>query len=384
MLNNARIGNYIAPPVAPAAAPVIPINPVLTSVALHIGRQLALGVFAVHSFVGHGAAPNRDAIALRPAVTQVRAVSPRVRSFVGRQQIAPAPAVARIIVDPTVRTIRISLPKLRSVVCQSAGEIEGRGPFPRIVSSQVRIQPPPTRSIASKAGRLYLASHERWSKPIVASIKLRPVAGDSFIASAKPPAAAAATPAPSRARPIAALVRALRPSTRSTVAAPQPHIPPAATSRARLTIVSVRTPLPRISSFEGPQGKWFRASHERWTKPILAFIRSLRPAVRTTIGAPRPHAIPAAAPRPRPRVALVRLPIPRTRASAGFGKPSSYNTKLAIALDARSAPLSADASTTASIGARQNVATIALETQDGTAVALGAVNSATISLNTSE
>jgi hypothetical protein len=50
----------------------------------------------------------------------------------------------------------------------------------------------------------------------------------------------------------------------------------------------------------------------------------------------------------------------------------------------RSAPLSADASTTASIGARQNVATIALETQDGTAVALGAVNSATISLNTSE
>jgi hypothetical protein len=117
---------------------------------------------------------------------------------------------------------------------------------------------------------------------------------------------------------------------------------------------------------------------------VVAFIRSLKPAVRSTIGAPRPHAIPAAAPRPRPRVALVRLPIPRTRARAGFGKPSTYNTKLAIALDARSAPLSADASTTASIGARQNVATIALETQDGTAVALGAVNSATISLNTSE
>jgi hypothetical protein len=94
--------------------------------------------------------------------------------------------------------------------------------------------------------------------------------------------------------------------------------------------------------------------------------------------------IPAAAPRPRRELALVRTPAPRTSGRAGFGKPSSYNTKLAIALDARSAPLSADASTTASIGARQNVATIALETQDGTAVALGAVNNATISLNTSE
>src|SRR4051812_2421313 len=100
MLNNVRIANYITPPAAPAAAPVIPTDPTVTSVALHIGRQLALGVFAVHSFVGHGAAPNRDAIALRPAVVQARAVSPRVRSFVGRQQIVPAPAVARIIVDP--------------------------------------------------------------------------------------------------------------------------------------------------------------------------------------------------------------------------------------------------------------------------------------------
>jgi hypothetical protein len=130
MLNNVRIANYIMPPAAPAAAPVIPIDPIVTSVALHIGRQLALGVFAVHSFVGHGTAPNRNAIALHPAVVQARAVSPRVRSFVGRQQIAPAPAVARIIVNPTLRTIRISLPKARSVVCLSAGEIEGRGPFP--------------------------------------------------------------------------------------------------------------------------------------------------------------------------------------------------------------------------------------------------------------
>jgi hypothetical protein len=337
------------PPAAPAAAPVIPIDPIVTSVALHIGRQLALGVFAVHSFVGHGTAPNRNAIALHPAVVQARAVAPRVRSFVGRQQIAPAPAVARIIVNPTLRTIRISLPKVRSVVCLSAGEIEGRGPFPHVVSAQVRT---PRPRVLSSTG--------------VPGIRV---------------VAAAAT---SRARPLTALVRALRPSTRSTVAAPRPHVPPAATSRARLTIVSVRTPPPRISSFEGPQGKWFRASHERWTKPILAFIRSLKPAVRFTIGAPRPHLVPPAAPRPLPRLALVRTPAPRTSGRAGFGKPSSYNTKLAIALDARSAPLSADASTTASIGARQNVATIALETQDGTAVALGAVNNATISLNTSE
>jgi hypothetical protein len=312
MLNNVRIANYITPPAAPAAAPVIPIDPIVTSVALHIGRQLALGVFAVHSFVGHGTAPNRDAIALRPAVVQARAVSPRVRSFVGRQQIAPAPAVARIIVNPTVRTIRISLPKARSVVCQSAGEIEGRGPFPRIVSAQVRIQPPPTRSIATR-----LEDSTSRATRDGRSRSLRQSSCGQLLA-------IASSPRPSRRllqlrrRRRAERGRSLRwfvhsgPSTRSTVAAPRPHVPPAATSRARLTIVSVRTPPPRISSFEGPQGKWFRASHERWTKPILAFIRSLKPAVRSTIGAPRPHAIPAAAPRPRPRVALVRLPIPRT------------------------------------------------------------------------
>src|SRR5947209_2277005 len=114
MLNRVRIGNYVvpAPPAAaPAVVAVIPIDPVASNYASHFVRQLAIGAFAVHSFVGRPVEKRASIAAAPVASAQARIVSPRVRSFIGKQTFVPAPAVVRVVARPSISSSRTQLPR---------------------------------------------------------------------------------------------------------------------------------------------------------------------------------------------------------------------------------------------------------------------------------
>jgi hypothetical protein len=332
-----------SPPPPSAAAPRP--QPVVASFAGAFARRLAVGALTVHSVVGRPVVA-RATIPGRPVVTQSRATSPRVRSVVGRQTIAPAPA-KRVIVDPTVATIKSPAPKALSWLVRMAAP-NARGAFRRPVVALVRS--PIARAESSVATQLVRAP--------------------------------TASPATSRARAILAVIRSPRPITESTIGVPLPRvtITTPAVSRARPLVATIRTPVPRVSSFRGPQGKRFLASHERWTRPITALVRSLRPVARPRIISPRPHIIPPAAPRPRPRVAIIRIPVPRVFSGAGSGKPSPAVLTFAIAVSRGTIQISIERATSDSLVTQQNTGTVSLGAEQQNSLALSSENYGTISL----
>lgn len=317
-------------------------------------------------------------IIVDPTSALVRTPPPKAQSFVARY-------VARIrtIIDPIVAQVRTPAPVTRSIVARGLIQHPPTGSSGASVSL-IEIHPPATRSTIGRSGRLYLASHERWTRPLVASIRIRLPAVDSFISWAKPPVPVVTTPAASRPRPFAALVRTPRPVTETAVGVPLSRLAVfvAAPSRARPMVSSVRTPLPKVSSFEGLQGKWFTAS--RWTRPILALVRALRPVAESTIGISRRFVSPAA-PRPRPRTTLVRITPPKVSTDAGSGiARGAAGLQLAIAVSRGTIQLALDATATDSIASQQNVATVGLAAAQGTTITLAPQQSGTISLTTSE
>jgi hypothetical protein len=167
-------------------------------------------VLAPHVLRG---APQRKPF-LQPVVVDVRTPAPVTRSVIGRSTIKVIAAPARVIVDPTTTLVRTPAPTVRSVTGKSIAA-RARVLVARVISSQVRIQPPKVESIVG------------FQLPRVAA------------------------PATSRARPVTVLVRTPKPVTDSTIGAPRPRVVAPAPVRPRPRVILIRLPLPRIFSRAG-------------------------------------------------------------------------------------------------------------------------------------
>jgi hypothetical protein len=264
-----------------------------------------------------------------PDVTSVRTPAPVTHSYTGKHAF-PAPAAPRVIIDPTTQFARTPLPIARTVVVKSAAQGEERGPFPKPVVSLFRTRPPRTETVVgSQIPRTTLASS---------------------------------------AGPTTHMLEALPPKTRSFVGFAR-IVPPAPPAPARPdpTVALIRTPFPRITSWGGPNGRWFLAAHQQWAEPVVALTRTPRIVTRQTVGIARPRLALPAVPRPRPRVSSVRITPPRIQSDAGSGVargPASITLQLAIAVSTGSSAIASQASTASVALTTSQSSTIPLTTSE--------------------
>jgi hypothetical protein len=206
-------------------------------------------------------------------VYETRTPPPATRSYISKRFFKAG--AKQSLPDPALNLVRVPLPIVRVFKTASiAGETAARGPFRMPDIELYRTPLPRIRSIVSQT--YFHRPPTGNGAPVTAMFEAPAPRTRSFVAR-RP---SAYTLAPPRPFPNIELVRSLKPVTRSYVGIANPR---AAASRAHPIVVTVRVPLPRTDSLSGPQGKWYTASHERWTRPVVASLRIVPPAVHLVV-----------------------------------------------------------------------------------------------------